>query len=286
MTNIRVIEKNGKNTGKTTVILAGIHGNEVCGVGAFDEIIPKIEIENGKVIFIYANIEAIKQNKRFVEKNLNRCFLREQPKEIKQSLEGKTAKEIIPYLEKADMMLDIHASFIENSKKFVICDESQIRYASIFDAEIASYNWDEFEPGSTDYYMNIQNKIGFGFECGYLGDIATTERAKKAVLNFLIFAGNIDGEIISRKNQKILRIKGLFKNKNAPFKKSRIFSDFEQVKEKTIIGYEGGDPIYIDKGDIVLFLIDNDKLNEECFLLAEETLINKENIDKLNEVKK
>src|SRR3989344_7330825 len=112
MTNIRVIEKFGSKPGKTVVILAGVHGNEVCGINAFNSLIPKIKIDFGRVFFIYANLEAIRENKRCVEKNLNRCFFREQEQEIGESLEGKTAKEIIPFLDKADVMLDVHASFI------------------------------------------------------------------------------------------------------------------------------------------------------------------------------
>src|SRR3989344_8138146 len=141
MTNIRLIEKQGKNNGKTIVILAGIHGNEICGIKAFDKLIPKLEIESGKVIFIYANIEAIKQNKRFIEFNLNRAFLKKQPKEIENTLEGKTAKEIMPYLEKADLMLDIHASNSSESVPFLICNEKNIILANALPVEIVTYNF-------------------------------------------------------------------------------------------------------------------------------------------------
>jgi len=91
--NIKVICKKGGKTGKTTLILAGVHGNEKCGIIAFDKIIKNIKIESGKVYFIYSNLKAIKQNKRYIEKNLNRCFFKKQSKEIKLSLEGNTARE-------------------------------------------------------------------------------------------------------------------------------------------------------------------------------------------------
>jgi len=278
-TNIKVIEKQGEKFGKVSVILAGVHGNESPGIRAFDEILPNLKIEFGKVIFIYANLEAIKQNKRFIEKNLNRCFFKNQSVDIKQTLEGETAKEIMSYLDSADFALDLHASFTEDSIPFVICDEMQIKNANIFDSEIVSYNWDSFEPGSTDNYMNLQNKPCFCFECGYLGNEKAVEDAKKAIYNFLIFTGNINGEILKSENQRYLRIKDLFINKKGLFRKSRYFKDFEKVNEKVIIGLEGDKIITIDKNNIVLFLRDSEKLNEECFLVAEEiskeTLINK-----------
>jgi inosine-uridine nucleoside N-ribohydrolase/succinylglutamate desuccinylase len=284
--NINVIEKIGEKPGKTTVILAGVHGNEVCGVRAFDKIIPEIKIESGKVIFIYANLEAIKQGKRFIEKNLNRCFWKEQPIEISGSLEGKTAEEIIPYLEKADYMLDLHGCYIKDSAPCVICDKKQIKFAEIFDSEIVSYNWDEFEPGSTDFYINEENKncIGFGFECGFRESMESQEIAEKTIINFLIFSENISGNIFTRKNQRILRLKGLYKNNEKPFLRSKYIPDFTKVSEKTLVGKEGEKEIFIDEGDIILFLENQEKLNQECFILAEE--ISKENFLNSNELNK
>lgn len=269
MTNIKVIEINGNKPGKTVAILAGVHGNEVCGIKAFDSLIPKIKINSGKTIFIYANLEAIKQNKRFVEKNLNRCFLKEQPIEIAESLEGRTAKEIMPFLDKAQAMLDIHASFTKDSLPFIICDEKWINEAGIFDASLVSYNWDPFEPGSTDYYMNLQGKPGFCYECGYLADENTSKRAEKAIKQFLIWTGCCTGTL-KIKNQKVIRINSIYKNSVAPFTKSRYFPDFTKLKNKTLIGREGEKEIYGEEEDILLFVRDCQSLNEECFLIGKE----------------
>ena len=286
--NIRVIEKIGSKPGKTTIILAGIHGNEICGVKALDKLIPSLKIESGRVILIYANLEAIKQNKRFIEKNLNRCFVEKQPEDMINTIEGRTAKEIIPYLDSADILLDLHASNNPDTIPFVICDEKQIANASIFDANIISFNWDPFEPGSTDYYMNKKNKPAFCFECGYANDKNTIKIAKKAIINFLTFTKNISGNLRIKENQKFYRIKSIYKNKSYPFKKSRFFMDFEKVNQETIIGLEGDQSVWINKNDAVLFLKDSENLNEECFLIAEEinkeTLINKQNMNKENEV--
>ena len=270
MSNINVKEIKGKKPGKTIVILAGVHGDETCGVRAFDFLIPRIKIDAGKVFFIYANLKAIKQNKRFVEKNLNRCFFKEQLQEIKNSLEGKTAREIMPYLDQADVMLDIHASFTDGSIPFVICDELNIQEAHIFEAEKIVCNIDPFEPGSTDYYMNLQKKAAFCFECGYLGDFKTNEIAQKAIFDFLIYYNCIPGSNSSQKKSSIIKIVGLYKNKYGPFILSRYFKDFEMIKTKTLIGFDGEKKIYGEKGNIVLFARDRETLNDECFLIGED----------------
>ncbi len=269
-TNIKVIELKSNKPGKNIVVLAGVHGNEICGIKAFDKLISTLKIDAGKVTFIYSNLEAIKQNKRFIEKNLNRCFFQEQDKDIKNSLEGKTAKEIIPYLEKADTMLDVHASASPNSQPFVICDESLIREANIFDVKLVVCNFDEFEPGSTDYYMNQLSKKGFGIECGYMDDVNSSEFAEKAIITFLVSNGCIKGSLNIKENQRFLKIINLYKNKFGKFIKSREFSDFELLAGKIIVGSDRDKAVYGNKGDILLFVRDRDDLNSECFLVAKE----------------
>ena len=49
----------GSNPGPTSVILAGIHGNEPCGIIAFERILPSLKINSGKVIFEIGNPLAI-----------------------------------------------------------------------------------------------------------------------------------------------------------------------------------------------------------------------------------
>jgi len=270
--NIKVIEKKGIKEGKNLIVLIGVHGNEVCGIKAADLLLPKLKIKFGKVTFIYANLEAIKQNKRFVEQNLNRCFFSRQPSDIEQSLEGKTAREIIPYLDKADALLDIHASLTKDSVPFVICDESNIEIAKILNPEKIVCNIDKFHPGSTDGYMNLQNKPGFCFECGYADDPNTQNIAEKAIINFLTYYGIIEGKtIVSKTNPSIIKIIDLYKNRYGSFKVKRYFRDFEKMKDRTLIGLDEDREVYVDKGKVVLFVRDRENVGEECFLICEET---------------
>jgi len=268
--NIKVIEVKGKKQGKEVLVLAGVHGNEICGPRAFDKIIPNLEIESGNVTFIYANLEAMRKNVRFVEANLNRCFMKDQSEEIRETLEGKTAREIIPFLEKADVVLDLHASNTKDSVPFVICSEQLVSDAKIFDAGIVTYNFDPFEQGTTNHFMNLAGKKAFAVECGYAADPETQKVAEKEITNFLSYVGCIESEIELKSNQRVLKIVYVHKNKNAPYKNSRYFPDFEKLKEKTLIGKEGNEELYGEKGQIVLFTRDRDNLNFECFLLAEE----------------
>ncbi len=283
MKNIKVIEKKGLNLGKKVVILAGVHGNESFGVKMLEKIIPSLEIISGNVTFIFANLEAIKQNKRFIDFNLNRCFYKNQPKEITNTLEGKTAREIIPYLEEADFMLDIHASINPKSVEFIICMPQSFKFAKILPFQKLSWNWDKFEPGSTDYYMNLQNKIGICIECGYANDPESEIRAEKALINFLIKSKSINKKLTGLKRQVHYKIIDLYKNKNGRFKKSREFADFEKLNKKTLVGFDGEKEIFADKNDFLLFVKNFKDLGEECFLKArEETLLNNQKLSKID----
>lgn len=284
MTNIKVIIKESKNPGMNVVIVAGIHGNESFGVKMLEKIIPKLRIVSGKVTFIFANLEAIKQNKRFVEYNLNRAFLKTQPKEIYNTLEGKTAREIMPYLEQADIMLDIHASFTPWSIPFIICQPKCFEFVKCLPFEIVSWNWDEFEPGSTDYYMNIQDKFGICIECGFMKDKNSINHAKVALINFLIKTGNLSGAGREFKFKKFLKIVFLYKNKIGAFRKARGFADFEEIRNRTLVGYDGPKKVYVNKGKRVLFVRDCDNLSDECFLIAKETLLNSTQLNRMKEV--
>src|SRR3989344_2035889 len=286
MTNIEVIVKESENPGMNVVVLAGVHGNESFGVEMLKKTIPKIKVLNGKVTFIFANLEALKQNKRFVEYNLNRAFFKTQSKEIYNTLEGKTDREIMPYLDEADVMLDIHASFTPESIPFIICQPQSFEFAKCLPFEIVSSNWDNFEPGSTDYYMNIQNKIGICIECGFMNDKKSIKRARRALFNFLTKTQVIKGQTISLPKKKFFKIISLYKNKFGVFKKSRDFSDFEKLKESTLIGKDGPKEVYVKKAQLVLFVRDCNDLGDECFLAAEETLLNSKKLSQINKIKR
>ena len=278
-----IIEKKGKNSGRNVVIMVGVHGNERFGVDAVKELISNLKLKKGKVTLIVANPEAVKQNKRFLEYNLNRCFLKKQSKKIANTFEGKIAQKIIPFLNKTDWLLDIHGSNSSNSVPFVICEKQSFSVARRLAFGIVSYNWDKFQPGSSDYYMNLQNKVGICVECGYVNDFKSKKIAKEAVENFLSAAGLTDKKFPKRGKNRFFKIVSMYKNKFGKFKKSRNFRDFEGLDKKELIGIDGNRKVYCEEGDILLFVRNRENFWEECFLKAKETLLSSKRLDNLSE---
>ena len=77
---------------RQVVIVGGTHGNEYTGV----YLIKKLREESSKkrfknidTLFELANEEAFKLNRRYVDKDLNRCFSKDFLKEVKMKLSDK-----------------------------------------------------------------------------------------------------------------------------------------------------------------------------------------------------
>ena len=73
--------------GPQSVILVGVHGDEVCGVRAAESIFPTLSIDYGRAWLICGNPRAVRKNVRLTEANLNRMFKPGLTKEERSSYE-------------------------------------------------------------------------------------------------------------------------------------------------------------------------------------------------------
>ena len=261
----------GKEKGPTSIILAGIHGDEKCGVDALKRTLLNLKIERGRVLFGYGNPRAIEANKRFVEANLNRMFKNDGllSKNDMESYEYKRAQFLKSYLNQADALLDIHASFTPNSKPFVICEENAKGVIEYLPVDLIVSGFDKVEPGGTDYYMNSIGKIGICIECGYLGNPESTEIAQKGILAFLKARGHILNDVVAKK-QSYIRMYDLYSTKTNNFTLSKTFYDFEEISKDQIVGIDGKKEIKTEKDSIILFARNREQIGEEAFLLGEK----------------
>lgn len=86
----------GSQNGPAVAIFVGVHGSETVGVLALNEIIPKLNLTCGTLYLAFANVEAIEQNVRFIDKYLIRCFV---PGNRGDSYEDTRARELMARLE-------------------------------------------------------------------------------------------------------------------------------------------------------------------------------------------
>jgi len=266
-----VITLDSKKPGKNVTIIAGIHGNEICGLKAFAEIIPKLKITSGKVNFVYGNPKAIEKNVRQIDVNLNRIFKANSKltKNEKKSYEYSRAKKLKKILDQSDALLDIHSSRNKNSVPFIITDKKNFPIAKKLPFKIKSSGWDKIEAGGTDDYMNKQNKINICVECGYNLDPKAVNKAKVAIKKFLKLTNNLrNNRTLHQYRQKTINAYYVYHTKSDNFKLKKKFKDFEKIKKGTIIGTDKNKKITVSKNSYIVFARDCQQSDSEAFVLC------------------
>ena len=263
-----ILTISGNEVGSTSIILAGVHGDEKCGVDVLEETLKSVCIEAGTVMYGYGNPEAIKANKRFTEANLNRMFYDGNcDDETKKTYEYRRSDFLKMHLKKADALLDIHASTTEQSFPFVICEPNGFDVVKFLPVSEIVSGFDYVEPGGTDYFMNSINKIGICIECGYQADPNSHEVARLAILAFLKAKGHIKNDIIPNKqNYRNMFYKHYAKSDSFTLHKN--FADFEILQQGDIIGIDGDITVYSPSECFILFAKNGTQVNDEVFLLG------------------
>jgi len=245
--------------------MSWVHGNEKSGVRVLEQL-RNIEIDTWTVYFIIANPEALRLNKRFVEKNMNRCFVNSQQG---NSYEEERVQEITFYLKNADYLLDLHNTTIQNSEPFLICEYPEI--ARYFPIQNVVSGFDQLHPGWSDGFVNSRGKCWVCLECWSIYDSGCESLAKNSILNFLKFTGNITGiplEFDAALDQKYMRFGQIYKNKAERFRFAKEFADFEKVVQWQLLGQDWDKKILAPRNSIILFPEEANEIWKEVFCMG------------------
>jgi len=207
-----------------------------------------------------------KINIRFIEKNLNRCFVKNQ-KGV--TYEEKRAVELMKILDQSDALLDVHSSNNPNTIPFAITDNG-LYIVKNMNFEIIATGFDDIEPGTTDGYMKNNNKIGICIECGYSGESEKNiDLAYDSIIQFLQYFEAIDK--LNAKNdikQKILHVDKVQKVTSKNFKLARSFADFETIPKNTLIATDESKKYITDSERVILFGVPGKPIGAEAYILG------------------
>jgi len=261
-----------KKPGPNLVVMAGVHGDETCGLTAFDAILPTFKPLQGRVTFIIGSPQAVRVNQREFEGNLNRMFRPDS--EITEAecntYEYKRSRELMPILAKADALLDIHSSTTEQTIPFVICEKQSFEVAAKLPVEIVVSGIDVLHPTGTDAFVNQSGGLGICIECGNHNDPNATNIAIEVVNRFLTYFNVVEGKSINDTNkQRLVNADWIYRNKGR-FTLSKDFQEFEQVSESSIIGFDEEGEIKAPYDGVILFPHNRTKPNTEAFLFGKE----------------
>jgi hypothetical protein len=114
--------------GPHVMVNALTHGNEICGAIVVERLLARgLRPVRGSLTLAFANVEAFSRfdpanpyASRFVDEDFNRVWTREVLDAPRQSIELARARELRPFVEAADFLLDIH-SMLEPSPPVMIC---------------------------------------------------------------------------------------------------------------------------------------------------------------------
>ncbi len=105
--------------GPRAMVQALTHGNEICGAIALDELLasqPHWQPQRGSLTLAFGNIDAYArwnpddpQRSRFVDEDLNRVWADDALLGPRDSLELRRARALRPFVDDADLLLDIHS---------------------------------------------------------------------------------------------------------------------------------------------------------------------------------
>lgn len=255
--------------GPIVTIIGGTHGDEICWVQALDTIRDTLKVKKWKLYLIYGNIEAIEKNTRQIDLNLNRMYRDDSTftESEKNTIEYRRSREIIPYLEQSDALLDLHSSPSIGSPAFIICEENCRDVIDRFPFETVCYGFTDMEPGGTDGYMNSRGKIGICVECGNHLDATARDKALISITRFLEYFDMIDSNSTESTPTKSIYTATLaYKTKTTSFKVVKKFSDFENITIWQLIGYDSDEAIYSDFDGKILFAWYRDQIGVEWFV--------------------
>lgn len=261
-----VIKKDSGQKGKIVAVFCGVHGNEKAGVFALNKIINDLEIKKGVVYFVFANPKAIEENKRFIDKNLNRCFF---DKQEAKSYEEKRAQDLIKILELSDALLDVHASNNPETTPFAITDNG-FDIVKNLNFEIVATGFANFNAGSTDGFMKDKGKIGICIECGYSGKSEENiDLAYNSIVQFLQYFEVVDFKIPNYNlRQKKLHVDKIQKVTSKNFKLTKTFKDFETIKKDFVIAKDEMKEFISDKERVILFGVSGKPVGAEAYILG------------------
>ena len=221
----------GKRPGPLLVVLGGMHGNEPAGIKAIDLMSKMLEVEpitnptfefNGIFMGLIGNLQAMKANKRFITKdlnrqwevdNVNRVMQADKSTLITEDLEMREILEIIHGEIKASkvdklIVLDLHTtSSFGGIFTIPSSDPESLRIALELHAPVVQ-NMLEGIHGTTLHYFITENMgvdtVGVTFESGQHDEDLSVNRAIAAITNCMRSIGMVQAEHVENRHDSIL----------------------------------------------------------------------------------
>lgn len=241
--------------GPNVLVQCGVHGNEISGIYAADKLRNDIEsgileILKGKLTVIYANPQAILQNTRSVNVNMNRHFGLDFGQFLGFEFNPKLLYEINrfltiePFYKNLDYFIDLHSTSCVKDP-FIFCRSQDNDFVKDFNAlyvvnDLSTFN--SFE-GVSHNLAFLNGAKAFTFEAGIHTDPQTVDVSFEAIIRLLSKAQMIENKFESTDKPKFLTVERILTKKTDDDFWCQQFTDFTYLKEGTALFQSGSEPI-------------------------------------------
>lgn len=201
----------GSKKGPKLVFFGGIHGNEPAGVQALENTLKLLEPNDiqGEVIGIYGNLKALKENRRFLNKDLNRIWTTQRIKELRTktilSAEEEEQAELYDIIlellegnESPIYFIDFHTTSSPTLPFITINDALINRDFSMFFPVPIVLGIEEYLEGPMLSYLNKEGYVSLGFEAGQHVDPCSVTNCEAFIYLSLVAAGSVPLEYFVR----------------------------------------------------------------------------------------
>lgn len=239
-----------------------IHGNEVVGLWAINDFLEDVLLKDFTIDFnlliIIGNRKAGIVDKRFLDRDLNRCF-----GAINNELyEEKLAKRLEPFLKKSNVVIDLHQTIEKSESPFFILehDERSLKLSEFLCSELPIVtakvvkNENSIKNGTTlNDYARIHGNIATTIEFGQKGfDIYQKYLCRFIIERAIKFIKKTSIEYSYRdKKYFTWERPSHFCNENSQLTEK--FNNFQFIEKGTLIGIVDGENIYAKRKGYIMF---------------------------------
>ena len=305
----RIIGKyKGSEEGPLLVITAAMHGNEPAGVKALDLLFKMLEVEpvtnpdfvyKGEILGLIGNVQAYNSEKRFIFKDINRCWnvdfikalltaeessLQDEDREIRQVMDHIYAEIEMTKARKL-YLLDLHTTSSDGGIFCIATDiKESIRIAHDIHAPVILGLMKDIE-GTTLHYFTETNMgiptVAVAFEGGQHNDPISVRRCIAAVINVMRAIEVISPEHVENQHDRILQeysaslpevVEVIYKfpiEDNHTWQMKPGYKNFQKVKKGEVLAMYDGKEVCSPSDGLILMPLYQAQGSDGFFLVKE-----------------
>lgn len=197
--------------GPLFIVLGGIHGNEYSGIEALNRVLGQLEqlkiAIKGAFVGVAGNISALEQERRFIDKDLNRQwqpsqieYLEKTPKALLSDNEDIQQKELLTLLKRVRnrkdyeslALLDLHTTSAKGGTYCIAPNHESSQQLALNLPIPVIIGLEKVVSGTTMHYFSAENMASFCLEAGQHENPASADRMEAAIWLTLASIGCIE----------------------------------------------------------------------------------------------